>query len=107
LDRHTTYTNYARKLKELLQRATHGNISEAHLTQLILISCSIAEAYLATFRHSASQLCLQQGLTIVDLSFDCIAEVFGRDQDNKFWQLENFAASLNEEFDQVPEPLLL
>lgn len=93
MDRHTTYTDYARKLKEGLQRATHGNISEVQLSQLILISCSIAETYLTTFRHSVSQLCLQQGITIVDLSFDCIAEIFGRDQDNEFWQLKNFAAS--------------
>jgi hypothetical protein len=48
-------------------------------------------------------LALHQGLTATDLAYDCIAEAFARDRDGRFVQIENFARSLRESIEALPD----
>ncbi|MDI6766856.1 MAG: hypothetical protein QME52_08550 [Bacteroidota bacterium] len=93
-----------KKLKDFLLLLLEGNISHSELTELVHLSRAIIQSYLGYIRNSITYLCLQQGLTITDLAYDCIAEAFAKDEKNKFHQLENFAQSLDNDLESTPEP---
>ncbi len=92
-----------KNLKVHLSKLFEENVNLNELTELIQLSRSIVQSYLGYIRISISKLCLQQGLTINDLAYDCIAEAFARDAKNKFPQLENFASSLTDKLEHLPE----
>lgn len=81
-------------LKPLFQRLIDGTIERDELARLIQISRTLVQAHLQHIRSSISYLCTNQGLTITDLSYDCVADAFSRDDDNRFVKLENFIGSL-------------
>lgn len=95
--------SHAKVLKDNLLDLLQGGISKAQLFQLIHISRSIAQSHLAASRSSILHLCLQEGLTITDLSYDAIAEAFTRDEENNYVQLQNFISSLRESLEDIHE----
>lgn len=46
---------------------------------------------------------MQQGLTVTDLAYDCVAEAFARNEQNKFLQIDNFIRSLYQRLEDIPE----
>ncbi len=92
-----------RTLKAHLLRLLEGNISESELSELVQISRLIAESYLRHFRPAAAKLCSAMGLTVTDLAYDCIADVFARDDNDHFPHMENFASSLRGDPDALPD----
>lgn len=90
-------------LKSWLEKLAKGVISRAELTRLIHVCRSIAESHLTQQRASLVHICSLHGLTLSDLAYDCIAQLFARDEDENFYQLENFAASLPAGLEQTPE----
>lgn len=92
-----------KKLKELLSCFINGNISHSELTDLVHLSRAIIQSYLGYVKTSITQLCLHQGLTATDLAYDCIAEAFARNEQNKFPQIDNFIGSLHQKLEDIPE----
>jgi hypothetical protein len=90
-------------LKPNLLRLREGKISISEMTELVYLCRSVIDAYLNSTRRSITRLCLTQGLTITDLSYDCIAEIFARNEQNKFPQIENFTGVLREPLDVIPD----
>jgi hypothetical protein len=54
-------------------------------------------------RNSITHLCLHHGLTITDLSYDCIAEAFSKDENDNYQKLINFSKALRENFTALPD----
>jgi len=90
-------------LKSHLLSLLKGSISETDLSRFVQLSRSIVQSYLGYIRSSITNLCLQQGLTLTDLAYDCIAEAFARDEERRFPLLENFRNSLNTDLETIPE----
>lgn len=90
-------------LKTWLQELLEGLISQTNLTMLVHHCRSIAESYLIQHRSSLVHICALNGFNVQDLAFDCIAEVFARDEDGKFYQFENFTNSLFTNFEETSE----
>jgi len=72
-------------LRDGLRKSINNSITEVELTELVKLSRIIIRSYLNNIRQSVTYLCQQQGLTINDLAYECIAEVFARDGDKKFY----------------------
>ncbi|MDP2207771.1 MAG: hypothetical protein Q8K98_03220 [Bacteroidota bacterium] len=90
-------------LKPYLRKILNSSIAEVELTEFVHVCRSIVQPYLLYIRSSVSNLCTQQGLTITDLAYDCIADMFSRNDQNKFVKIENFANSLDENIDQISD----
>lgn len=89
-------------LKTLLEELLDGLISQTDLTKLVHLCRSIAESYLTQHRSSLVHICSLNGFTVSDLAFDCIAQVFARDADGRFYQIERFSASLFTNLKETP-----
>jgi hypothetical protein len=92
-----------RNLKPYLLKTLDGSISETELTEFVQLSRAIVQAHLEHMRSCMLNLCLHQGLTMTDLTYDCIADAFARDENNRLPQLENFVKSLRDNLDDLPE----
>jgi hypothetical protein len=90
-------------LRQQLQKLIRSSLSENELSKLVQFSRSIIQSYLQYIRSSLVNLCSYQGLTIVDLSYDCIAEAFARDERGAFCHLENFVSVFQRDFETVPD----
>ncbi|MBU2445988.1 MAG: hypothetical protein KJ666_10540 [Bacteroidetes bacterium] len=88
-------------LRDGLRKSINNSITEVELTELVKLSRIIIRSYLNNIRQSVTYLCQQQGLTINDLAYECIAEVFARDGDKKFYRIEKFCNSLNDKFEKL------
>ncbi|MDI6804588.1 MAG: hypothetical protein QME58_12215 [Bacteroidota bacterium] len=95
--------NVCKILKPYLYKILNSSITEVELTEFVYICRSIVQPYLFHIRSSVSNLCTQQGLTITDLAYDCIADMFLRDDQNKFVLIENFVNSLDENIDRISD----
>lgn len=91
-------------LKQYLLQLLANAMSEEELTSLVHLSRSIVQAHLQRIRFSISQLCEQQGITALDLAYDCLGEVFARNQDNRFPHIDAFEHSLNQPLAHTPDP---
>lgn len=91
------------QLRLPLQELLRGSINEARLSKLVQISRAICQSHLQYMRPSVLRLALHQGLTITDLAYDCIAEAFTRDADNRFLFIRNFADSLHASLELTPD----
>jgi hypothetical protein len=80
-----------------------GTISRSQLSELVQLSRAIAESHLSYLRPSITRLCLNQGLTITDLAYDCIAEAFARSNNNSFPLIEKFVSHLTGKLADLPE----
>jgi hypothetical protein len=90
-------------LKNSLEILSVGSTNHRELSQLVKISRIIACSYLHNIRSSILYLCEQQGITTNDLSYDCIAEVFSRDENNSFYRIGRFCKSLNDSIAKISE----
>lgn len=90
-------------LKSLFDKVLKGSISHSELAHLIHFCRSISESYLLYRRASLYRICSFNGFTISDLAMDCIAELFARNDEGKFYQFENFVNSLTDKLDKLPE----
>ncbi len=93
-------------LKILLGELVRGTISHGNLTKIVHLCRSIAESYLSHYRSALVHICRLNGLTLVDLAMDCIAEVFARDGNERFYQVEKFVASLYTSLEDTAEDRL-
>jgi hypothetical protein len=95
-------------LSSVLGKVQRGAIEVSELAKLIHHSAMIIQAYLRHMRSSAVQLCDRQGLTIADLSQDCIADAFARDADGIYFRFIRFVDSLQQPLDRIdPQQLFL
>lgn len=91
------------KLGLHLKQVESGAISESQLSELVQLSRSIIQAHLNFVRSSITHLCLQQGFTVIDLSYDCVAEAFARNTDGTFHNIHNFIKSLQENLNSISD----
>ena len=96
-------TVYPEKLRRHLTQLESGSISESQLSEAVQLSRTMIQAYLRCIPSSITHLCLQQGLSMTDLSYDCIAEAFARDTDNTFSNIQNFIGSLRNDLNTIPD----
>jgi hypothetical protein len=92
-----------RNLKPHLTKILDRTISETELSKFVQLCRVIVQSHLEHLRSSLVGLCLFQGLTMADLAYDCIADAFMRDENARFPRLENFASSLRDKLDTLPE----
>lgn len=90
-------------LKQLVADAASGTIVTTKLAELIRISRSVAEAYLQHQRTSIAHICSFHGITVNDLATDCIAELFARDEQGRFTQIQKFLQSLDGPLESTSE----
>jgi len=90
-------------LKPLLQSLLDGSISKNELSEFVQLTRAIIQSHFEYLRSSITSLCSHQGLTITDVAYDCIADAFARDENDRFPQLENFVDSLGSEMEKMPE----
>ena len=89
------------RLREYLKLIDSGGISESQLSEVVQISRGIIQSHLGYMRSSIAHLCLRQGLSLVDLSYDCIAEAFARDAGNSFRSIHDFLGSLEKDLGAI------
>ncbi|KAF0150957.1 MAG: hypothetical protein FD143_2377 [Ignavibacteria bacterium] len=85
-----------KKIHKLLNAAADESISHSQLTELVKISRLVIQSYLATYRSNVINLINRNGITITDLAYDCIADVFSRCKELKFYKINQFANSLKD-----------
>ncbi len=90
-------------LRLALKRIDSDDITENQLSELIRLSRAIIQAHLTFLRSSLTSLCVRQGLTVTDLAYDCIAEAFSRDGDDRFYKLHKFIDSIDGTLDTIPD----
>ncbi|MHB8931773.1 MAG: hypothetical protein ACYC5R_14350 [Melioribacteraceae bacterium] len=83
------------KIHEYLIAVSDDSINHSQLTDLVRISRLIIQSYLINYRSKVINLITRQGITITDLSYDCIADAFARNGENKFQIIKKFISSLN------------
>jgi hypothetical protein len=80
-----------------------GDISEKELTACVHISRVIIQKYLHHFRNSVTILCANIGLSPTDIAYDCLGEVFSRDEKHGFRRIEEFVLHLEKELAMTSE----
>ncbi len=94
-------------LRAYLRQTLDASISQSELTGFVQLARTLVTAYLTTFRTSAAILCQNHGISLADLAYDCIADLFGRDDKGSFVHLEAFVGALNRPLDQTPDHELI
>ncbi len=59
------------------------------------------QSYLINYRSKVLNLIARNGITITDLSYDCIADAFARNGENKFHIIKKFISSLNDNINEI------
>jgi hypothetical protein len=91
------------KIREYLTAIVDDSIDHIQLTELVKISRTIIQSYLLNYRSKIFNLISRHGISLVDLSYDCIAEAFNRNNENKYCNLKNFISCLNEDINDIEE----
>ncbi len=82
------------KLKHFLREILDGSIGDSELTSFVHLSRSILDSHFG-LRWAHLRLILdQQGISLTDLAYDCIAEAFARGKDGTMPHIESFTSSL-------------
>ena len=89
------------ELKTLIKNLSSGSISHSELSRAIHICRSIVESHLEHHRGSLVQICALNGLSVFDLSVDCIGDIFARDDLGAFHHFQKFVESLNQPLDET------
>ncbi len=76
--------------------------AQTELATLVYYARSLAESYFLHFRSSFLQLCKSHGVSATDLALDCVADVFARDSEGRFFELLQFASSLRVPLAEIP-----
>ena len=90
-------------LRAYLRQTLDRSISQGDLTRFVQLARIVAATYLATFRASAVVLCEKLGISSTDLAYDCVADLFARDEKGLFVHLEGLIGSLHQPLDQTPD----
>jgi hypothetical protein len=90
-------------LRELLVKAANGSIREQELARLIQICRVVSETYVLHYRSSLLALLSFHGMTQSDLAYDCIAEMFARDEAGQFYRLQRLLSKLSEPSDTIDD----
>lgn len=91
------------KIHECLVAVSDDSIKHSQLTELVRISRLIIQSYLINYRSKVLNLITRNGITITDLSYDCIADAFARNGENKFRIVKKFISSLNQDIHEIKE----
>lgn len=94
------------RLRHLLSQILNKKISEQELSELVSLTRSIAEIYIASRHQSLIILYSQSGLSVRDIAYDCIAEIFSREE-QKFPGIFSFITSLQEPLEIISEKNLV
>jgi len=86
---------YFYKIWVLLMAVSKDLISHTQLTELVKTSRLIIQSYLFNYRSDVLNLVSRNGITVTDLSYDCLAEVFSRNGENRYYIITKFLFSLN------------
>ena len=89
------------KIHECLVAISGNSINHSQLTELVRISRLIIQSYLINYRSKVFHLIARNGITITDLSYDCIADAFARNEENKFHIIKKFISSLNQNIKEI------
>jgi hypothetical protein len=91
------------KLKHFLQEILDGSIGDSELTSFVHLSRSIIESHLRSRGAPLRQLLDQQGISLIDLAYDCIAEAFARGRDGTMHHIQSFNCSLVKGLQHSPD----
>lgn len=91
------------KIQECLLAVSDDSINHSQLTELVKISRLMIQSYLINYRSKVLNLIARNGITITDLSYDCIADAFGRNNENKFHIIKKFVSSLDQNINEIQE----
>lgn len=89
-------------LKGILSRVFDEKYNFKDITELVRISRVVIESHLRNSRNLSVSLCRAQGISMHDLAYDSIAEVFEKDGTNNFPILKHFFSSLSQSVDELP-----
>ena len=89
-------------LKGILSRIFHEKYNFKDITELVRISRVVIESHLRNTGNLSVGLCRTHGITVPDLAYDSIAEVFEKDSSNNFSTLKHFFSSLRLSIDELP-----
>jgi hypothetical protein len=81
------------EVRDSLLAASRGACSRAQLNVLVKVSHAMASAFLAG-KSASLLLRSMHGLNVSDLAYDCIADLFARDDQGKLRQLEAYFSGL-------------
>lgn len=94
------------KIHKYLNAIVEENINNTQLTELIKISRLIIQSYLLNYRSNVISLITRNGITLTDLAYDCIADAYSRNKELKYYAINKFINSLNENIKSI-EPINL
>ncbi len=89
------------KIQECLIAISDDSINHSQLTELVRISRLMIQSYLINYRSKVLDLITRNGITLTDLSYDCIADAFARNEENKFHIIKKFISSLNPSIKEI------
>lgn len=90
-------------LKNILSDIFNENYRNADVGKLVQISRTIVTSYFRNTMSSVLYLCQKHGISITDIAVDCIAEIFEKDKDNRFYKLDSFFSALRMPITEIPE----
>lgn len=61
----------------------------------------IIQSYLINYRFKVLNLIARNGITLTDLSYDCIADAFARNGEDKFYIIKKFISSLDQNITKI------
>lgn len=81
-------------IKRLLLKSQSGHLTHSDIKELVSISRIIISSYLRHTKPRIIKLCENEGITLEDLSIDCIAELFEVDENKNFIRLNNLVNNI-------------
>jgi len=93
----------AKKLKSILLIIRESQPSEKTITELVHLSRAIISGYLISTKSSIMQLTRLHGISLSDISYDCVGELFKRNHKGDYQTLIKFFSSLRISIAAIPE----
>lgn len=93
----------AKKLKSILLIIHESQPSEKTITELVHLSRTIISGYLICAKSSVMQLTRLHGISLSDISYDCVGELFKRNHKGNYQTLIKFFSSLRISIEVIPE----
>jgi hypothetical protein len=101
-----TRTMDPNSLQSILRTISLGKPSYPEMLKIVHYSRSIAESYLLHHRASVLRLCEINGISLADLATDIIAEIFEKNKENRFVQIDKFLDHLATPFNNIDVKIL-
>ncbi len=84
-----------------------GASKRENLGRFIQLARSIIEGYLLHLPSSLNYLCAHHGMTATDISYECVEEVFRKDNENTYGNIKHFIESLDHDLERTVDSELL